>query len=180
MEFQQVVEKRRSVRSYNPSKKVTMEKIKKLIEAAILAPSWKNSQTARYYCILSEDKLNQFREECLPVFNAKNCKDASALIITAFVKNRAGFERETGEASNELGNGWGIYDLGLHNENLILKATDMGMDTLVMGIRAQEKIRSFLEIDESQIIVSVIAVGYAEVEPTKPKRKSVDDITKFY
>lgn len=180
MEFQKVIETRRSVRNYDASKKVTLENIKTLIESAILAPSWKNSQTARYYCVLSEDKLEQIRSECLPAFNAKNCKGASALIITAFVKDRAGFERETGEPSNEIGNGWGIYDLGLHNANLILKATDMGMDTLVMGLRDQDKLRSLLEIDDNQVIVSVIAVGYAEAEPTKPKRKSVDDITKFY
>ena len=48
MEFQTVLENRRSVRSYDDSKKVTKEQINEIVEAAIQAPSWKNSQTARY------------------------------------------------------------------------------------------------------------------------------------
>ena len=47
MEFQTVLENRRSVRSYDDSKKVTKEQINEIVEAAIQAPSWKNSQTAR-------------------------------------------------------------------------------------------------------------------------------------
>ena len=54
MEFQTLLESRRSVRSYDASKTVTREQIKEIVEAGILAPSWKNSQTARYYCVIDE------------------------------------------------------------------------------------------------------------------------------
>ena len=46
MEFQNVIESRRSVRKYDGSKKVTKEQVESVIAAAIEAPSWKNSQTA--------------------------------------------------------------------------------------------------------------------------------------
>lgn len=69
---------------------------------------------------------------------------------------------------------------GLHNETLILKAKDLGLDTLVMGIRDSEKIREALNIPENEEIVSVISVGYRAVNPEMPKRKSMADITKFY
>ena len=62
MEFQTVLENRRSVRSYDDSKKVTKEQINEIVEAAIQAPSWKNSQTARYYCILDADKSRDFAQ----------------------------------------------------------------------------------------------------------------------
>ena len=62
MEFQTVLENRRSVRSYDASKKVTKEQINEIVEAAIQAPSWKNSQTARYYCILDADRNACFTE----------------------------------------------------------------------------------------------------------------------
>ena len=52
MEFQTVLENRRSVRSYDASKTVTTEQIKKIIEAGILAPSRKNSGTACFFCLL--------------------------------------------------------------------------------------------------------------------------------
>ena len=81
------------------------------------------------------------------------------MIVTAVVKNRSGYER-SGEPTNELGNGWGVYDLGLANENLLLKAAEMGIGTLVMGIRDEKKLHELLSIPEEQMVVSVICVGY--------------------
>ena len=179
MEFQNVIETRRSMRAYDPAKPVTEEMVNQLLSAAILAPSWKNSQTARYYCILSEAAKAAFREKCLPPFNAKNCAGAGALIVTTFVMDRSGFERD-GTPSNEAGNGWGFYDLGLHNENLVLKAKDMGLDTLIMGIRDEAAIREFLSVPENEIIVAVISVGYAAQEASMPPRKTPENIAKFF
>jgi len=178
MEYQKVVEARRSVRKYDSSKAVDKKTVIELLEAAILAPSWKNSQTARYYCVLSVELLNILKNDCLPLFNSNSVKDAPVLIVSTFVKDRSGFERN-GEPTNEIGNGWGFYDLGMHNENLLLKAKDIGLDTLVIGIRDQDKIREVLNISHEEIIVSVIAVGYAAEEAKMPKRKAVDEIAKF-
>ena len=47
MEFQTVLEKRRSIRNFDPGKEVSREQIETLIRAASLAPSWKNLQTSR-------------------------------------------------------------------------------------------------------------------------------------
>lgn len=176
MEFQNVIESRRSIRKY--SKKASKEQVEAIIAAAIEAPSWKNSQTARYYCVLSDDMCKKVREECLPGFNCERSENA-ALIVTSFVHNRAGFDRE-GNPDNEVGNGWGFYDLGLHNEILVLKAAELGLGSLIMGIRDGEKLREVLGIPETETVVSVIAVGYADEAPQRPKRKAVEDITKFF
>ena len=178
MELQKVIESRRSVRKYDASKQVTKEQIKEIVEAAIQAPSWKNAQTARYYAILSDEVKETFLNDCLPEYNAKNAQGAS-LVVTTFVANRAGFNRE-GQPDNEVGNGWGFYDLGLHNENFVLKAKDMGLDTLIMGLRDEAKIREMLNIPETETIVAVIALGYGEQTPDMPKRKTSEDIVTFY
>lgn len=65
MEFQTLLESRRSVRSYDASKTVTREQIKEIVEAGILAPSWKNSQTARYYCVIDEAAKEKFAKVIL-------------------------------------------------------------------------------------------------------------------
>ena len=178
MEFKETLNKRKSIRDYDKDKKVEQALIEEMIEAAILAPSWKNGQTSRYYVVSSEDKLQELKESCLSDWNKKCTKNAPVLIITSFVKDRVGFEK-TGEASNELGNGWGIYDLGLQNANLLLKATELGLDTLVMGLRDADKIREILEISENEIIVSVIAVGYGKEDVERPARKPVEAVAKF-
>lgn len=178
MEFQELIEKRRSIRKYSTDGKVSRDDILTVIKAAQEAPSWKNSQTGRYYCILSEDITERFREECLPELNRTKSQNA-ALIVTTFVRDRAGFQKD-GSPDNELGNGWGCYDLGLQNENLILKASELGYSTLIMGIRDADNIRKLLDIPQEEIIVAVIAVGKAAEEPARPKRREIEEIVRFY
>lgn len=178
MELDTIINTRRSIRKYK-NQPIEIEKVKKIIKAAVEAESWKNSQTARYHIITSKELLIEFKKTCLPEFNQENCKDAPVLIVSTFIKNRSGFERD-GTASNELGNGWGCYDLGIHNQNLILKATELGIGSLIMGIRNEKKIRTLLNIPASEIIVSVIALGISDIEPERPKRKNIDEICKFY
>lgn len=177
MNLQEALETRRSVRKYL-TKPIDKALIDQMIEAAILAPSWKNSQVTRYYVIQTQDILEKVKRT-LPEFNYQNVKDAPTLIVTTIVLNRSGFERD-GNPTNELGNGWGYYDCGLHNMNLLLKATELGIATLVMGIRDEKEIKKLLGIDNHESVVSVIALGYPDMHPSQPQRKSVEDITKYY
>ena len=184
MEFQTVIEKRRSIRNFDPGKEVSREQIETLIRAAERkrittvpdSPPWKNQQTSRYYCILSPSRIEEFRQKCLSESNQKNCAGAPALIITTFKKGIVGFDKATGSPVNEAGDGWGYYDLGLQNENLVLKAAELDLGTLIMGIRDEPAIREYLKIPETEIIVAVIAVGYPAAEPSMPKRKAVEEI----
>ena len=179
MEFQKVLETRRSVRKYDPNVSVTREQMEELIRAAQEAPSWKNSQTGRYYCVLSEEIVNKIRKNCLPDAGNAGKSEHAALIITTFIHDRAGFQKD-GSADNELGNGWGCYDLGLQNANLILKATDLGLSTLIMGLREADKLREILSIPETETIAAVIAVGKAAEDPIRPHRKPIEEIAKFF
>ena len=175
MEFTKLLEERRSIRAFDPEKHVTAEQLQEIVQAAIQAPSWKNSQTTRYYALVTPEKVEEFSAKCLPEFNQKSSKGA-ALVVTAFVKDRSGFTQD-GTPDNEVGNGWGYYDLGLHDENLILRARELGLDTLIMGIRNEKAIREALSIPENELLG---AVGYRAINPDKPKRKTVDDILKLF
>lgn len=177
MELSKVMHTRRSVREYI-NKPVEQEKLREVISAAQLAPSWKNSQVSRYYVVTGEEKLAEVKNALSP-YNQKNMANAPALIVTAIVLNRSGYEKD-GTPTNELGNGWGFYDCGLQSMNLLLKATELGLSTLVMGIRDNEKIKEVLNIPETEAVVSVIGVGYSNAEPAMPKRKEIDDIAKFF
>ncbi len=178
MELSEAFEKRRSIRSYDPTRKVDIAQLRQLIEAAEEAPSWKNTLTGRYHVVTGSEMLAQLRA-CLQSQNPQRVEGASALIVTSFRKNISGFER-SGEPSTELGNEWGAYDLGLQNAFLLLKATELGLDTLVMGLRDAEKIRQLLSIPEDETIVAVIAVGHRAEDPIKPRRKELEKIATFY
>lgn len=179
MEFCELIRERRSVRSYEQCS-ISEDDIKDIIAAAQNAPSWKNSQTARYYAAITPEAISAVSSNALPEFNQKNSSNA-AYIITTYVKNRAGFNRE-GVPDNELGNEWGAYDLGLANMLVLLRAKELGYDTLVMGIRDSDALRSILGIEDSEQVVSVIAVGKRTegLETGMPKRKDICDILRFF
>lgn len=167
-----------SVRKFDSSRKIPDGTVETLVSAAMLAPSWKNSQTARYHAVLTKDMYSKLLD-CLGSRNAQNAADASAMIVTTFVKDVAGFNRE-GNPDNELGNGWGIYDAGLANSVLLMKAAELGIDSLVMGIRDAQAISRTLGLPDNEVVLSVIALGYRTADPARPARKSLEEILKIY
>ncbi len=178
MELDKVLEKRRSVRSYDSTRAVDRETVEKVIAAAQEAPTWKNTETGRYHVVMDREKLEKFKADCLHPYNAGNAAAAPVLIVTSFVRDVSGFRRD-GSRDNELGNEWGAYDLGLQNANLLLKATELGLSTLIMGLRDADRIREMLDVPENEIIVSVIALGYGTVAPERPVRKPMEEIVRF-
>lgn len=175
MELKECIEGRRSIRRYQ-DKPVSREVIKQLIEAAILAPSWKNSQVSRYYVADGENKKEFL--DCLAEFNQRNIKDAPVVIVSTVVKGRSGFERD-GSYTTHLKDGFQYFDNGLQVQNLCLKAYELGLGTLIMGIYHNDKIRAFFNIPETEEVVAVIGVGYPDIEPDTPMRKTVDEIVTF-
>ena len=59
MTLNEIFERRVSIRKFDASKRIPHETLVEIISAASLAPSWKNSQTARYYVAESQEKINE-------------------------------------------------------------------------------------------------------------------------
>lgn len=175
MDFQKCIETRRSIRKYK-AEPVDRQVIGQLVQAAILAPSWKNSQVTRFYAADGEKK--QQLAECLPSYNQNNTKDAAVLIVVTVKDKISGFDNE-GNALTKLGDGFQYFDSALQVENLCLKAHELGLGTLIMGLYDEEKTRAFLGIDESEKIVCFLSVGVPNIEPKMPNRNSIDDVLKF-
>lgn len=176
MDFNDLILKRRSTRKF-AKREIDNDIIISAINDSVNCPSWKNSQVSRYYLIYSEDKRNEINQS-LPEFNQESAQNAK-LVITTFVNNRSGFSKETGKAESELGNGFGLYDLGLNNAYFVLALKNRGLDSLIMGIRNEAIIRRICSIPESETIVSVIAIGYSDEDLVRPKKKNANEITKI-
>lgn len=176
MELKDALEKRRSIRFYK-DQPVDKQTVLEIIATSQQAPSWKNSQTARYYIAYSDEAKKKVMES-LPEGNQKKVENAPVLIVDSFKKDRSGFTKE-GVAENDAGNGWGYYDNGLAHMCLMLAAVEKGLNTLVMGIRDADILRENFNIPEDELITSVIALGYQDIKPTMPKRKDVEDIVKI-
>ena len=174
MEFENVVNERRSIRRFKDIK-VDKNKILHMIETAQKAPSWKNSQTSRYYVV---EELGQDVIDCLPEFNQISVSNAPTLIVCTVVEKRSGHNRD-GEAETHLGDGFTYFDNGLQVQNLVLQAQNLGLGTLIMGLYDNKRLRKVLSIPKDETITVVIAVGYPDIEPNAPQRKDINDIVTF-
>ena len=175
--FDDVLATRRSIRDFDSSKEVTEAQVREILTAAQDAPSWANTQSARYYVAITKEKADAVRE-LIGERNKQSTAGAPVFIVSTYARGLSGFFR--GEQTNEIGDGWGAYDNGLNNAYLILKARSMGFDTLIMGMRDSDALRSLLDIPDEETVMSVIALGHRASDPVKPTRKPIDEIAKFF
>ena len=171
MELQKCLETRKSIRKYKDTP-VAKETIQELVKAAQLAPSWKNTQVSRYYVAMGEAKKS-FSEKCLPTFNKNNTEDAPVLIATTVVD---GFSGYTQQGDTHLKHGFACFDNGLQVANFCLKATELGLGTLIMGIYKEAQVREFFNIPENEHIVAILGVGYPDQDPDAKPRKELEEI----
>jgi nitroreductase len=174
--FDEVLSSRRSVRSYDATKKVMEDEMRTLLTAVQEAPSWANQQPTKYYVAIDPEKVAAVQE--LVGGNKDRIAAAPVLIVSTYERGKSGYFQ--GKATNEIGDGWGAYDCGLSNCYLVLKARAMGFDTLIMGMRDAEGLRKLFDIPEDEIVMAVIALGYRDSEPTRPERRPLDEIVKFF
>lgn len=174
--YNEVLTSRRSIRSYDATKKITEAEVRKLLTATQEAPSWANQQPSKYYVAISEEKLKAVQD--LVGMNKERIINAPVLIVSTFERGKSGFFQ--GEQTNEVGEGWGAYDNGLSNCYLVMTARAMGYDTLIMGMRDAEKLRELFAIPGNETIMAVIALGYRAEEPKQPGHRPLDEIVKFF
>ena len=171
--FNELIEARRSVRSYAPSE-ITREELATIVAEALNAPSWKNNEETRYRIALSPDAKNALWKEALPSFNSANSANSAALVVVTFKKGLSGFGG--GQPVNELGDMWGAYDAGLASSYFVLAAKNHGWDTLIMGIREAAAIRRIMSVPEDEIVTAVIALGKSAQPYFKNPRKAVGEV----
>ncbi len=176
MNLKQGIETRRSIRSYT-EQKVTAQQIRQIVETAQMAPSWKNSQTARYYAVLDADLKERIAAEGTLQFskNMNNIRNAAALVVLASENGVAGYNPD-GSFTTGLGTHWQSFDAGIACQTFCLAAHDAGLGTLIMGIFDPEKVAELVGLPQGQSVSALIAVGYAAGEPQAPLRKPLDEV----
>ena len=172
-----VIKTRRSIRKFKPDP-VDHATLESLIGAASYSPSWKNTQITRYIAIEDSSILDKIVTDYTPDFNAKIIKQAPMLIAVTFKKGRCGFERDC-SYSTKKEDRWQMFDVGVASQTLCLAAHEAGLGTVIMGIWDEDGITDLLHIPEDQELAALIAIGYPDIDPDAPKRKSVDDLLTY-
>ena len=82
MTFNELIEARRSVRSYAKAE-ISGDELKQIVAEALNAPSWKNNEETRYHVALGAEAKAALRKDALPPYNASNSANAAAPVRDA-------------------------------------------------------------------------------------------------
>ncbi|MBE1556892.1 nitroreductase family protein [Sporosarcina limicola] len=201
MSVKNILDKRRSVRHYDPSYKISQEILVSLIESASKSPNGNNIQATRYLVI---DDPN-LRDLLLPIaFNQHQVAEASTLIVMlgdyqAFDKDniikiheegfQAGFFNES--LRDHLANAAISYyanksaeelkleltrDVSLASMSLILLANEAGFETITMSGYDSKQLKATLNISERYLDVLLIAIGKGTTAGHKTVRHDVNKV----
>jgi len=158
LKFEEVLEKRRSIRKYKDAP-VPREKILRMLEAARIAPSASHRQPWHFIVVEDKETIKKL---------AKNEWAAEAPVMIV------------GLADQAASPNWCSNDLGIALEHLVLAATNLGLGTCWMGQTGREEmIKSLLGIPDNFKVVAVVPVGVPDETPAPKERKSLDAIVSW-
>ena len=171
---------RRSVRNYK-GEQIPQETLREVVELARFAPSWKNTQIARYHVVTNPVLKEKIATDCVCdfKFNTKTLLQAPAIVIVSYVTKRCGYERD-GSFTTSKGDRWEMFNAGIATQTFCLAAHEKGIGTCIMGIFDDTKIAEVLNLPEDQIVGAVISAGYPDEAPEAPARKGADIILTRY
>ena len=177
MNATECIKGRRSIRKFK-SDKINHSILESIISTSSFSPSWKNTQITRYIAIEDTSIIQKIANDFTPDFNANIIRQVPTLIAVTFIKGRCGFERD-GSFSTKKEDRWQMFDVGIACQTFCLAAHEAGLGTVIMGIWDEDGISELLDIPETQELAALIAIGYPDIEPVAPKRKSVEDLLTY-
>ena len=179
MTAKECIEGRRSIRKYT-NQDVSDEVIKQIVEVASYAPSWKNTQIARYVAVKDAAVKSKIAQDIAPLWigNTNIIEQAPVLVVVTMLKGRSGYERD-GSFSTPQGTHFQSLDAGIATEAFCLAAHELGVGSVIMGIYDEAKVAAAIQLPETQGVAALIALGYPDETPVAPKRKTVDDLLTF-
>ena len=159
MEFDDVIETRRSIRKYKGTP-VPRESMMKILEAARVAPSAAHRQP--WHFVVVEDK-----ETIEKLAGRSNwAAEAPAMIV--------------GLADPVASPNWCLNDMGIAFEHIVLTATSLGLGTCWMGqSKRDSEIKALLGIPDELKVIALTPLGEPDEVKEPKERKSLDEIVSW-
>ena len=175
MELQEAIKKRRSIRKFT-ERFVTDAEVSQLLDAARLAPSWANTQSWEFIVVRDRELMDKVTATYSSGNPARKCSlAASAMIVGCARRNVSGFKM--GEVTTKFSE-WFMFDLGLAVQNLCLKAHELGLGTVVVGLFDHDRCNELLGLPEGYDVVVTLPVGEpAQKGRSGPGRRTLEQIS---
>ena len=157
METSEAISSRASLKTKLTPRDVEQEKIEKVLEAARLAPSARNTQPWRFIVVKDKQIIETMANKAFTEVNSM-VKEAPVIIVAC------------ANPSDDVvinGKEYYMFDLGMAMQNLILTATDMGMATHIMAGFDEDAMRNILNVPDEVRIPVAMPLSYPAGESYK-------------
>ena len=187
-----LIKNRKSVRKYS-DKHISDEDLRKILEAGRLAPSWMNVQSWKFVLIKSQENKDLLSELSIGQAHVKNADALIVCVADTGAWDEAKITHIQKPALNPALQGEnGILIRTMEQvvyaiSYMMLEAESLGIRSCIIGALANEitgispdlskTVKEKLNLNENQIISSIITLGYeAEHTETKKIRKDFDEV----
>jgi len=159
MELFEAIFTRRSIRKYKKGMKISQDDIKKMLEAAMYAPSSRNIQPW-HFVVIDEQSVLSYLSEIHPY--GKMLADASLAILVC------------GDMSIEKTMPYHAINGSAATQNILLAAHALGLGAVWLGVYGREERMSSiaikLNLPDNIVPVSLISIGYPDETKETPER----------
>ncbi len=145
MEFSNLIKERYSVRDFSNAK-VEEEKLAKIMEAGMVAPSAKNQQPIKVYLLKSQEAV-------------ENANKISPCMYGATVAFLVCFDQEKSFKKN-TGLDFGVQDASICCTHMMLEAKNQGLGSCWVGLIDEGLCHSLLEIPQNIKPIALLPIGY--------------------
>jgi len=166
MELMEVIAQRKSIRDYE-DQPVPEEKLRKVLEAARLAPSASNRQQWKFIVV----RDNKRRQELAKAAGGQ-AHVAKAPVIIAAVATMPEYVMMCGVPAYAV-------DLAIAVDHMTLAAASEGLGTCWIGAFSQEEVKGILKVPDSCRVVTILPLGYPSESGMPKIRKSLEEIVCF-
>ena len=174
MELQEAIIRRRSIRKFTEDV-VTDQELQQIFEAVRWSPSWANTQVWEFVVVRDRELIQKVTAAYVETNPATKCSLAASALIAVCAKT--GVSGCYGGKEVTKHSNWYMFDLGIATQTLCLKAHEMGLGTVVVGLMNHNACKKVIDLPDGYEVVAVIPIGHPAVEPKGgPARKPVSDM----
>lgn len=167
MEFYQVMENRKSVKSFS-SQNVPQNKVDNIINAARLAPSWKNNQCWKFVLVKDKTTIKALAQAVGSDNTAQKGVEEAPLVVVVCAEPNKSADINNKELY--------LVDTAIAMEHLILAAENEGLGTCWVAKFNEEEIRRTLVVPENFRIVALTPVGFADEKADVEARRPINEV----
>jgi len=155
MEVTEAILKRRSVRRFQ-EKPVSDEVLRKLLNAARLAPTGGNRQPWKFIAVRNPKLIRSVK------MFSEGLSGTPGLVMGMCIDDM---------------NPVTIMDMAMASENIMIQCVDLGLGSCAIASFNKESVKKLLEVPDNVSLPLLLSIGYPEGEPRQRPKKELNEVS---